>query len=81
MSAEVISDYESKKITALRKQIETMQAQLDNWRQFAASAVVTLDKAALLRIGQMDSQSRADEVQRQIKNVIFEVAEQCRAML
>lgn len=39
-----------------------------------------LDTAASLRIGQMDSQSRADDVSREVRRTITSVAERLRAL-
>lgn len=65
----------------LRHAISNTMEELDRLRHFAANAAMTLEHAAKLRIGQMDSQSRVDDVHAQIRQALVSVAEQARSML
>lgn len=54
--------------------------ELDDFHRIAADAVRELDEAAALRIGMMDSQSRVDEVSRQIRTTLMTIAGRLRAL-
>lgn len=54
--------------------------ELEDFHRVSADAARELDEAASLRIGQMDSQSRADEVSRQVRTTLASVASRLRAM-
>lgn len=54
--------------------------ELEYAKKIAIEMVAVLDEAASLRIGQMDSQSRADEVLRQIHHALQHVAAQLRTI-
>lgn len=67
--------------STVREAISSAADELDRWHHFAANAAMTLEHAANLRIGQMDSHSRVDDVHAQIRNALVSVAQQCREML
>lgn len=52
--------------------------ELDKWRQLAATIAGELEEASRLRIGQMDTQSKTDEIVRQIQTVLTTAAERLR---
>lgn len=64
-----------------RQLLNRARTMLDECRSVMQAATKQLDKAALLRIGMMDSQSRADEVARQIKGTLTEQAGFFRSLL
>lgn len=55
-------------------------SELQECKRFLAEAATELELAASLRAGQMDSQSRADDVARQIRQSILSVASRARAL-
>lgn len=55
--------------------------ELDDLRRFVSDAAIELEAAAALRIGQMDSQSRADEVSRAVRLTLNSVAARARQLL
>jgi hypothetical protein len=54
--------------------------ELQDCKRFLAEAAVELERAANLRAGQMDSQSRADEIAHQIRQTMVSVAARARAL-
>lgn len=52
--------------------------ELERHKQTAADAVIALDEACKLRIGQMDSISRAEEISRSIRMTMRSVADKLR---
>lgn len=60
------------------KQIKPLLLQAANelhaWHRLAEAAIAELNEASALRVGQMDSQSRADEVVRQVRAALLGVA-------
>jgi hypothetical protein len=54
--------------------------ELQECKRFLAAAAIELEIAAGLRAGQMDSQSRADDVAHQIRQTILSVASRARAL-
>lgn len=54
--------------------------ELQECKRFLAEAAIELELAASLRAGQMDSQSRADDVARQIRLTLTSVAARARAL-
>lgn len=52
--------------------------ELEDWHHKAANAVMVLDEANRLRVGQMDSESKAIEINRQVKLAISNVADMLR---
>jgi hypothetical protein len=55
--------------------------EIEHWRAIATSAAEQLEEAARLRIGTMDSQSRVDDVTRQVKSTLTQVAHELRLKL
>lgn len=55
--------------------------ELQDWKNIALDCVRMLEEAERLRVGQMDSQSRVDEVQRQVKRAMNDAAVKLRGML
>ncbi len=55
--------------------------EIEDWRDAALSHARTLEEAARLKIGQVDSQSKADEVSRQVRNALLQTASDLRARL
>jgi hypothetical protein len=54
-------------------------AQLEANTRLMAQCAEDLETVATLRVGQMDSQSRVDEIARAVRNVIVDVASRLRA--
>lgn len=54
--------------------------ELQECKRFLAEAAIELELAASLRVGQMDSQSRADEVARQVRLTLISLAARARAL-
>lgn len=67
------------------KQIKPILLQAANelcdFRRVAADAVRELTEAASLRVGMMDSQSRADEIVRQVRSAMTGVASRLQHLL
>lgn len=51
---------------------------LEDWERKSADVVAMLEEALTLRVGQMDSQSKAIEVDRQVKNAMTRAVELLR---
>lgn len=47
---------------------------LETWERLAADTARQLEEAANVRIGQMDSHSRVDEIQRGVKRTMLDLA-------
>lgn len=54
--------------------------ELQDCKRFLTEAAVELERAANLRAGQMDSQSRADEIAHQVRQTMVSVAARARAL-
>lgn len=54
--------------------------QLERWEKLGDTAARQLEEAATVRIGQMDSHSRADEIQRGVKSTMLELARAFREL-
>lgn len=54
---------------------------LEAWRRTAEDCIRMLEEAQSLRAGQMDSQSRADEIARQVKRAMSDAAVKLRERL
>lgn len=66
---------------AVRAALVKAAAEIEQWRSTALRCAEQLEEAGRLRTGQMDSQSRLDEVDRQVKFSLRQVAERLRAKL
>jgi len=55
--------------------------ELDDWKKLGQNAVRQLEEAASIRIGQMDSHSRVDEIQRGVKSTMLELARTFRELV
>lgn len=55
--------------------------ELHAWHRLAHDAIAELNEANALRVGQMDSQSRADEVVRQVRATLQGVAARLQIQL
>lgn len=53
---------------------------LETWERLAEDTARQLEEAANVRIGQMDSHSRADEIQRGIKATMLDLAARFREL-
>lgn len=53
---------------------------LQDCKRFLSEAAMELELAASLRAGQMDSQSRADEIAHQVRQTMVSVAARARAL-
>lgn len=66
------------------KQIKALMlqaaAKLDAYRELCQVGAKDLEHAASLRIGMMDSQSRADEISRNVRTTMSELARKMRAI-
>lgn len=67
------------------KQVKALLLQAANelhaWHRLAEAAILELKEADALRVGQMDSQSRADEVVRQVRATLQGVAARLQIQL
>lgn len=54
--------------------------ELEDWRQLAEDTARQLEEAANVRISQMDSHSRVDEIQRGVKRTMLELARRFRGL-
>lgn len=55
-------------------------AKLDAYQELCRAGARDLEHAASLRIGMMDSQSRADEISRTVRNTMIELARKMKEM-
>jgi hypothetical protein len=55
--------------------------EIEDWRALALTHARTLEEAAALRVGMMDSLSKADEVSRQVKLAMTQTAQSLRHRL
>jgi hypothetical protein len=55
--------------------------ELEDWQNLAADCIRRLDEAMALRVGQMDSDSRAHEVQRQVKATMSDITARLRELV
>ena len=65
---------------AIRAAMIQAAQELEQWQQLAQDADRRLTEAANIRIGQMDSHSRVDEIQRGVKSTMLELARQFREL-
>jgi hypothetical protein len=54
--------------------------ELEAWKKVGEDAARRLEEAASVRIGQMDSHSRVDEIQRGVKSTMLELARTFREL-
>ena len=54
---------------------------LEAWKAVAESSVAELEEASKLRSGQVDSQSKVDEVQKRVRQALDNVARNLKAKL
>jgi hypothetical protein len=54
--------------------------ELESWQKLGEDAARQLEEAANVRIGQMDSHSRVDEVQRGVRSTMLELARTFREL-
>lgn len=54
--------------------------ELEDWQKLADDTARQLEEAAKIRIGQMDSHSRADEIQRGVKATMLDLAQRFREL-
>jgi len=65
----------------IREALLAAAKELDDWKAVAEDCVKQLEEAQALRVGQMDSHSRMDEIARQIKRAMSDTAVRLRAKL
>jgi hypothetical protein len=63
---------------AIRAALVRAAGELEEWERRAADAVKLLEEAQALRIGQMDSHSRATEIDRRVKQAMAEAVQKLR---
>ncbi len=59
----------------------TAAKEIEDWRELALTHARTLEEAATLRVGAMDTNSKADEVSRQVRSALAQTASTLRARL
>lgn len=79
-TADALRALEPQAPKALKAVLIQAADELDDWQRVATDVVRELGEAATLRIGMMDSLSRADEVARQIKTTLTTAASRLRAL-
>lgn len=65
---------------AIRAAMIQAAQELEQWQRLAQDADRQLTEAANVRIGQMDSSSRVDEIQRGVRSTMLELARQFREL-
>lgn len=76
-----LEELHSKNLSAAVRAVMRQAAdKLDDYEHLVDDALLELDVAASLRIGMMDSESRIDEITKQIKLTITSVASRMRAI-
>ena len=65
---------------AIRAAMIQAAQELERWQKLGEDAARQLEEAASVRIGQMDSPSRMDEIQRGVKNTMLELARAFRGL-
>lgn len=67
------------------REIRTVMIQaakeLEDWNALAVDSIRRLEEAMALRVGQMDSHSRADEVQRQVRLTMSDLAARLKELV
>jgi hypothetical protein len=63
---------------AIRAALVRAAGELEEWERRAADAAKLLEEAQALRIGQMDSHSRATEIDRRVKQAMAEAVQKLR---
>lgn len=58
----------------------TAAKEIERWQKLGEDAARQLEEAATVRIGQMDSHSRVDEIQRGVKSTMLELARAFREL-
>jgi hypothetical protein len=66
---------------ALKPVLEQAAHELDQWRHLAANAVITLEEAANVRISQMATTSKVEEIQATVRSSLRDLAMQLRGLL
>jgi len=66
---------------AVRAALVTAAKALEDWQRTAEDCIRMLEEAQALRVGQMDSPARVDEVARQIKRAMSDAAVKLRERL
>ena len=64
----------------IRAALITAAKDLERWQKLGQDATRQLEEAANVRIGQMDSHSRVDEIQRGVKSTMLELARAFREL-
>lgn len=65
----------------IREALLAAAKELEAWKALAGDCVKQLEEAQALRVGQMDSHSRVDEIARQIKRTMSDTAVRLRQKL
>lgn len=66
---------------AIRAALIQAATRIESYKREAEFAIHVLEEAAALRVGQMDSASRADEVSRNAQHAMRSVAERLKGLL
>lgn len=78
--AQALRDLEPQAPKAMKATLLQAANELNAFKRLCSEGAEELELAASLRAGQMDSQSRADEVASQVRQTIRSVAERMRAL-
>lgn len=65
----------------VREALVTAAKEIESWRNTAVDCIRMLEEANELRIGQMDSHSKAEETSRQVRRAMSDSAMKLRALL
>jgi hypothetical protein len=80
-TATQLRELEPKAPKHLKPVLEQAAKELDRWHHVAANAVVTLEEAANVRISQMATTSKVEEVQAAVRSSLRDLAMQLRGLL
>jgi hypothetical protein len=64
----------------VRAALITAAQELERWQKLGEDAARQLEEAANIRIGQMDSHARVDEIQRGVKRTLLDLARAFREL-
>jgi hypothetical protein len=65
----------------VRAALITAAQELEQWKKRGHDAARQLEEAANIRIGQMDSHARVDEIQRGVRSTMLELARAFRELM
>lgn len=79
-TADQLRELESQAPKALKPVLIQAARELDDYKRLLAEAAIKLERVQHLRIGQMDSTSRAEEIMREMKSCMGELVAQFREL-